>query len=48
MHLTAQLFNHTAGIKLTLVPYKGSGPVAADVLAGHIPLGIVDIPSALG
>ena len=47
MHLTAQLFNHTAGIKLTLVPYKGSGPVAADVLAGHIPLGIVDIPSAL-
>jgi tripartite-type tricarboxylate transporter receptor subunit TctC len=32
---------------VTLVPYRGSGPVAADVLAGHIPLGVVDIPSSL-
>jgi tripartite-type tricarboxylate transporter receptor subunit TctC len=47
MHLTAQLFNHMAGIDLTLVPYRGTGPVTQDVLAGHIPLGITDTPSAL-
>jgi len=48
MHLTAELFNHMAGIKLTLVPYRGTGPVVADLLAGHVPLGIVDAPSAIG
>jgi tripartite-type tricarboxylate transporter receptor subunit TctC len=36
-----------AGIKPTLVPYRGSQPVAGDVLAGHIPLGVTDIPSAI-
>jgi len=47
MHLTAQLFNQMAGIQLTLVPYRGSGPVTQDVLAGHVPLGVTDIPSAI-
>ena len=47
MHLSAQLFSDMAGIKPTLVPYRGSQPVASDVLAGHIPLGITDIPSAI-
>jgi tripartite-type tricarboxylate transporter receptor subunit TctC len=47
MHLTAQLFNQMAGIKTTLVPYRGSGPVAGDVLAGHVPLGVTDITSAI-
>jgi tripartite-type tricarboxylate transporter receptor subunit TctC len=47
MHLTAQLFNHMAGLNLTLVPYRGTGPATQDVLAGHIPLAITDIPSSL-
>jgi tripartite-type tricarboxylate transporter receptor subunit TctC len=47
MHLTAQLFNHMAGIDIALVPYRGTGPVTQDVLAGHIPLGITDPPSAI-
>ena len=47
MHLTAQLFNQMAGINTTLVPYRGSGPVAGDVLAGHVPLGVTDITSAI-
>jgi tripartite-type tricarboxylate transporter receptor subunit TctC len=47
MHLTAQLFNHMAGVELALVPYRGTGPVTQDVLAGHIPLGITDPPSAI-
>jgi tripartite-type tricarboxylate transporter receptor subunit TctC len=48
MHLTAALFNQMSGVSTTLVPYRGSGPVTADVVAGHIPLGITDGPSAMG
>ncbi len=47
MHLTSQLFQQMADIKLTEVPYKGSGPAALDVLSGQVPLGVVDLPSAL-
>jgi tripartite-type tricarboxylate transporter receptor subunit TctC len=47
MHLTALLFNHLAGVNITLVPYRGSAPVFGDVVAGHIPLGIGDIAAGL-
>ena len=47
MHLAGELFNMMAGVKLQPVPYKGSGPVSADVLAGQVPLGMVDVPSAI-
>lgn len=47
MHLSAQLFSEMAGISPTLIPYRGSQPVANDVLAGHIPLGVTDIASAI-
>jgi tripartite-type tricarboxylate transporter receptor subunit TctC len=46
MHLTAALFNYSTGLDVTLVTYKGTGPVVTDLLGAHIPLGIVDIPSA--
>jgi tripartite-type tricarboxylate transporter receptor subunit TctC len=48
MHLTALLFNHMAGVEIALVPYRGSGAVFSDLIAGHIPLGIGDATSALG
>ena len=47
MHLSGELLKMMAGIDLLAVPYKGSGPVAADVLGGQVPLGIVDVPSAI-
>jgi len=47
MHLSSELFNHLTGANIPLVPYKGSGPAAQDVVAGHIPLAIVDVPSSL-
>jgi tripartite-type tricarboxylate transporter receptor subunit TctC len=47
MHLAGELFNMMAGVKLQPVPYKGSGPVSADVLGGQVPLGVVDVPSAI-
>jgi len=35
--LAAELYKQLAGVKATYIPYKGSGPAAADVLAGHVP-----------
>jgi tripartite-type tricarboxylate transporter receptor subunit TctC len=47
MHLAGELLNMMARIKVQAVPYKGSGPVSADVLGGQVPLGVVDVPSAI-
>ncbi len=47
MHLSAALFAQMADVKLVEVPYRGSGPAALDVLAGQVPLAVVDLPSAL-
>ncbi len=47
MHLTSQLLQQMADVKFTEVPYKGSGPAALDVLAGQVPLAVVDLPAAL-
>ena len=35
-HLAAETFNTMAGVKLQVVPYKGSGPALSDTLAGHV------------
>src|SRR5260370_22453057 len=37
-----------AGVKLTHVPYKGTGPARTDLLGGHIPLMFTPIPTAHG
>jgi tripartite-type tricarboxylate transporter receptor subunit TctC len=47
MHLSAALFSQMADTKIVEVPYKGSGPAAVDVLAGNVPLAMVDLPSSL-
>jgi tripartite-type tricarboxylate transporter receptor subunit TctC len=46
MHLTSALFNQKAGVSIQLVAYRGSAPATVDVLAGHIPLAVLDIPSS--
>ena len=47
MHLSAALLAQMADVKLVEVAYKGSGPAALDVLAGNVPLAVVDLPAAL-
>jgi tripartite-type tricarboxylate transporter receptor subunit TctC len=47
MHLSAALFAQMSGVQFVMVPYKGSGPAALDVLGGQIPLAVVDLPASL-
>ena len=37
-HLVAELFQASAGIRMTHVPYKGSSPVLTDLIAGNLDL----------
>jgi tripartite-type tricarboxylate transporter receptor subunit TctC len=46
MHLTSALFAQKAGIDIQLVSYRGTAPATVDVLAGHIPLAVLDIPAS--
>jgi tripartite-type tricarboxylate transporter receptor subunit TctC len=35
-HMACLLFNQAAGLKPTLVPYKGTGPAMNDLIGGHV------------
>lgn len=37
-HLAAELFNHQAGVRLTHIPYKGTGQVMPELLGGQVAL----------
>lgn len=47
-HVAAEMFAKTAGIKLTHVPYRGTGPAINDLLGGHVPLSISPLPPVIG
>lgn len=38
VHLAAELFKATAGVNVTMVPYKGMGPALVDLIAGNVDL----------
>ncbi len=46
-HLAAELFKSMAGIRMAHLPYKGSGPALADVVAGHVEMVFVELSLAL-
>jgi len=46
-HLTGALFTKMAGINMTHIPYRGSGPVTADLLAGQVTVGFPGIAGML-
>ena len=46
-HLIAELFLISTVTKMTLVPYKGSGPALIDLVAGHLDTHVDQISSAL-
>ena len=45
-HLAGELFKMVAGIDIVHVPYKGTGPAIADVVAGQVQMNFAGISSA--
>ena len=46
-HLAAELLASMAGVKLLHVPYKGSGPLVQDAVAGHVDMAVSSVPPAV-
>jgi tripartite-type tricarboxylate transporter receptor subunit TctC len=44
-HIGGVMLNKAAGIDLTHIPYKGAGPVSADIVAGQVELAVMSPPS---
>src|SRR5215470_17008932 len=47
-YLAAELFKATAGLDFTIVTYKGTGPLTADLLGNHVPLAFNVLAPAMG
>jgi tripartite-type tricarboxylate transporter receptor subunit TctC len=48
IHLGWILFELMADVRLTHVPYRGTGPALTDLLGGHVALYMSSLPSAIG
>ena len=46
-HLSMELFRIMAGITVTHIPYKGSGPATVDLVAGQVQLSMPNVLTAL-
>jgi tripartite-type tricarboxylate transporter receptor subunit TctC len=46
-YFAARLFNLLAGTDITIVSYKGTGPLTNDLLGNHVPLGFNTIPASI-
>ncbi len=46
-HIAGEMLNQAAGLKMAHVPYKGSGQVYADLIAGQVQTHITSVPSAM-
>ncbi len=47
-NLTAEYFKSVAGLDMTIVPYRGTGPLMNDLLGGHVPVSFGVLPPAMG
>jgi tripartite-type tricarboxylate transporter receptor subunit TctC len=48
LHLTGELLKQAAGVDLVHVPFRGSGPMLTEVIAGRVDLAVDNLPSSLG
>ena len=47
MHLSTERYAMLNGIRLTHVPFRGTGPLVTDLLGGHVKLGMSSLTSVL-
>lgn len=48
LHLSGELFKKLAGVEMTHVPYKGSGPALNDLLGNQVSIMFDNLPSSSG
>ena len=46
-HMSAELLKMMAGVDIVHVPYKGAGPMLADLIGGQIQIGFDNLPSSM-
>ena len=47
-HLASELFQKTAGIKFTHIPYKGAAQAATDLIGGQVQVYMSSVPTLIG
>lgn len=45
LHLAAEMFMDEAQVKAKHIPYKGGGPMMADLIGGQVEIGVLALPS---
>lgn len=48
LHLAAELFKDVTGTFSTHIPYRGTGPMVADIMSGQVDWGVVALPAIRG
>ncbi len=48
LHMTGELLKLAANVDLTHVPFRGSGPMLQEVIAGRIEVAVDNLPSVIG
>jgi tripartite-type tricarboxylate transporter receptor subunit TctC len=47
-HMSAELLKMMTGVDIVHVPYKGAGPMLADLIGGQVQIGFDNLPSSTG
>jgi tripartite-type tricarboxylate transporter receptor subunit TctC len=47
-YIAAELFKSFTGAAMTIVSYRGTGPLTNDLVGGHVSVGLNTIPPAIG
>ena len=47
-HMSGELFKTMANVNIAHIPYKGAGPMLADLVGGQIQMGFDNMPSSIG
>ncbi|MCR6474882.1 tripartite tricarboxylate transporter substrate binding protein [Variovorax sp. ZS18.2.2] len=45
IHLAGEMFMDEAGVNARHIPYKGTGPMVTDMMAGQVEIGVVALPA---
>jgi len=48
IHLAGEMFIDAAGVEVRHIPYKGTGPMVADLIGGQVEIGVVALPAVQG